>query len=605
MVRTKKKVLQKNLIVVGIALAVIGFSLHFSVPSTTRSGSPAWIEASNYMVDNLDFATGEREYIFKLYVKFYGFQNLSAYLLTPLEYEHYSTGTPLRDLDFIASFSNSIDSLWQTTLTNNLDMYLILFNNNTYDVICGYYYVIIPSTFFSTLTVGFMGVFLFLCGLGWYLIGWRRYFILGFTINLVLFFVRIFTLVNDRIGFPDLFGIPYVFDWFIEPYNDYQFFYLRWIPSLWEGAWPYTLDNSSPMVGYIYPPLWLYTIGILGSTPSWLPGLILFTFNMVTGIVVYNISHELTGDQKKSVFSMLLYLLNPFTFFYGSFMWLNPTPYVFFLTFSFWMILKRKGDFAIIAIAIATLYKQFTIIFLPLIILGLIIQNENTDFKRKVIWFVRYCVIYLIVVGGVSLPFILVDYTAFVNRVWFLGYSPESLATFHFQSSWPVNFITFFVWLGMPHVIALGIGYLLAYYILLGIPAILIYITFTRSKQFENIDSQEPRSPYWKYIEMLFWSIILVLLLQVFYPRGTYKFYLTILVPFISILFDYKDLNLSHNDPFSFRKHHLMSIVVSWAVFLCFRLVYFWILVAWILFYFKKADFTIDSSKKSRKTFVE
>jgi hypothetical protein len=169
MVRTRKKVLQKSIIIVGIVLAVSGLSLHFAIPSTTRSGSPARLEDSDYIIDYLDFAIGDVEYIFKFYMKFYGFQNISAYLLTPVEYARFSTGTPLHDLNFIAAFSNSVDSLWQTTLTSNLDIYLIIFNNNTYDVICGYYYVIIPFTFFPTLIIGFTGAFFVLCGLGWYL----------------------------------------------------------------------------------------------------------------------------------------------------------------------------------------------------------------------------------------------------------------------------------------------------------------------------------------------------------------------------------------------------------------------------------------------------
>ncbi|MFX1561446.1 MAG: hypothetical protein ACFFBL_12725, partial [Promethearchaeota archaeon] len=72
-----------------------------------------------------------------------------------------------------------------------------------------------------------------------------------------------------------------------------------WIPALWEGAWPYTLSAASQMSGYIYPPLWIYTVAALGSTPAWLPGLILFAFNMATGVVVFAISKELTGDEKR------------------------------------------------------------------------------------------------------------------------------------------------------------------------------------------------------------------------------------------------------------------------------------------------------------------
>ncbi|MFX0045821.1 MAG: hypothetical protein ACFE8Z_08240, partial [Candidatus Hermodarchaeota archaeon] len=90
--------------------------------------------------------------------------------------------------------------------------------------------------------------------------------------------------------------------------------------------------------------------------------------------------------------------------------------------------------------------------------------------------------------------------------------------------------------------------------------------------------------------EALFWSILIVLTLQIFFPRGSYKFYLLALTPFISVLFDYRDLKLERTESFRFQRHHLMSMVVSWAVFLCFRLVYFWILLVWALFYLQKGN---------------
>jgi hypothetical protein len=55
--------------------------------------------------------------------------------------------------------------------------------------------------------------------------------------------------------------------------------------------------------------------------------------------------------------------------------------------------------------------------------------------------------------------------------------------------------------------------------------------------------------------------------------------------PFAALLFDYKDLGLSQKTEFRFQKHHLFPILMTWAVFLCYRFVYFWVLGAWALFY--------------------
>jgi hypothetical protein len=174
----------------------------------------------------------------------------------------------------------------------------------------------------------------------------------------------------------------------------------------------------------------------------------------------------------------------------------------------------------------------------------------------------------------------------------FIGSStPENLATFHPELSYPVNFNTFFVWIGIPDVIAWAIAYLIAYFILLGISLILIYISFARFKPSNRTEAQNGMNPAKEVIvEALFWSILLVLALQLFFPRGSYKFYLLALIPFISILFDYHDLKLVQTESFTFKKHHLAQIAISLVVLLCFRLVYFWILIAWALFLLWKSN---------------
>ncbi|MFX0045854.1 MAG: hypothetical protein ACFE8Z_08405, partial [Candidatus Hermodarchaeota archaeon] len=272
--------LQVAVICIGVVIAVFGFSIHFVVPGETRSGYPITVEASSYIVDEIRFIPGTGDYSFRLYLKLdFLYHNLSAYLLSETEYERFSTGTPIGEVDTIADFAGSPDYEWETSLSGDIDLRLVIFNNNTVRVFCGYYYVVIPATFFSSLTIGFAGLLVILAGLGWYLTGWRRYFILGLAVNLALFYVRVFTLVAD------VFAFSVLLEQTIEPYNDYLFFYLRWIPNLWEGAWPYTLDPASMMSGYVYPPLWVYTVGLLGSIPSWLPGLILLSFNVATGVV--------------------------------------------------------------------------------------------------------------------------------------------------------------------------------------------------------------------------------------------------------------------------------------------------------------------------------
>jgi hypothetical protein len=326
--------------------------------------------------------------------------------------------------------------------------------------------------------------------------------------------------------------------------------------------------------------------------------LVLLTFNIATGAVVYGISCELTHDEKRSVFAMMLFLLNPFTLIYGSYLWLNPTPYVFFVALSFYLALRGRKTESVTGMAIAVLYKQFAIVFFPILVTALVKQDNDVDLRRGLVAATKYSLIYASLIGLVSIPFLLVDANAYIGSMFVGGSTPESLATFHPELSWPVNFNTFFVWIGVPCVIAWAIAYLLAYYILLGLSLILVYISFTRFGLSEKTEAQGGESKAKKMpTEAIFWSILVVLALHLFFPRGSYKFYLLALIPFITVLFDYRDLTLERTEPFRFQKHYLMPMVVSWAVFVCFRLVYFWILLVWALFYLYKGG-QIDSFRE-------
>ncbi|MGY5852841.1 MAG: hypothetical protein RTU92_04670 [Candidatus Thorarchaeota archaeon] len=591
MIQLERTQFQTGIIIIGIAIAVFGFSIHFLTPSKIGSGSPTQIDATSYAIENINFGVSDAEYSFRFFFRHFGFQNLSVYILNTTEYDRFSNGTVLNELDVIASYPNTTDFQWEPPMIEDLDIYLIISNNNTYSAMCGYYFMILPSMYFDTLSIGFIGVFMILIGLIWYLTGWRRYLIIGVAINLVLFYLRIFTFTSDRLPFPELFGIPFVFDWFIEPYNDYQFFYLRWTSELWGGTWPYSLDPFSGMSDYIYPPLWIYTISLLGTSSFWSSGLILFAFNMATGVIVYAISYELTNDEKRSIFAMLLFLLNPFILFYGSFLWLNPTPYVFFVTLSFYLALNEKGSYSILMLAVATLYKQFAVIFFPLLLLVLFKRGSQIDIRSKLISITKHCILYAAVIGLVSIPFLLVNFDAYISQLLLRGYTPEFLATFHYQPSWPLTFNTFFLWIGAPEWITWSIAYLLACYVLLLLSSILIYIVYARTKYNEQSISQDgAHSNNRVFTEVLFWCILLVLVFQIFFPRGTYKFYLMILIPFISIFFDYRDVNLKNAKEFSIQRYYFVPLIISWVVFLCFRLVYFWILLGWAIFYLWKRN---------------
>jgi hypothetical protein len=555
---------------------------HLSVPGTTRSGFPVIIEADDIVVEHL-YLSNTNGYNFGIDLmgpeQFSG-NGTSAYLLNETQYSDYMSGTPLNETDALITLIDGGRNSIELSLTEDLDLYMIFINEGDSITTWQYYYYILPTTFYPTFIVAFSGAFITILGFAAFYEGWKRWFITAVGFQSIFFLVRVFTLSTYSLNLPDIF-------WdliHIELYNDYQFFYLSWIPNLWEGAWAYSLD----LAVYLYPPLWIYTVGLFGSIPSWLPGLVLFTFNAATGIVIYNIGLKLTDDEAKSKFIMILYMLNPFTLFYGSFMWLNPTPYVFFVTLSFYLALSEKEEFAVIALAIATLYKQFAVIFFPILIILFVKRKADFNIKGKLVFFLKHTIIYSGVVGLVSLPFLIVSPDLFLNQMFFANTGNYDRLVVFIPENWmTVHANTFFLWLGFPSWFTDFIALLLINYVFLILCGVLIYggFMFFNSTSFENGEKKNSL-----FMKAILWAFIAVLSVQLFYPRGSYKFYLLALTPFLVLLFDYKDLDLKSRMRFKFQRHHLFGMIISWAVFLCFRFVYFWLLGIWVIFYLIRSN---------------
>ncbi len=577
-----RRMMQKGIVVVGIVVAVVGLSLHFAVLGKSRSGFPVMVDGNGTTVEPVIQDVEETEAFFGIDVMSVeqSVGNCSVYLLHLGEYEKYLNGTSLDDLDVLLEIRHSGRGRYEVVTTEPVELYLVFVNHISDSAIVSYYTVYVPNSYFPTLSLGFLGVFGVVFGTAWYFTGWKRYFVLGLSVNLALFLIRIFTLTTYTLGLPEVFEELI----HVELYNDYQFFYLSWVPSLWDGVWPY----SEAMAVYLYPPLWIYTVGILGSTPSWLPGLVLFGFNAATGYLVCEISFKLTGDLRRSIFVMLLYLLNPFTLFYGSFMWLNPTPYVFFSMLAFLLAVGEHDTLSFAALAVATLYKQFAVVFFPILVI-LSKRKSSPGLRKSFLIFLRYAFVYGGIVLLVSIPFLIATPESFIGRMFPFAYSLDRLTTFIPDLWMPVHLNTFLLWALGPTWLTDVIAVMLANYIFLILSGLIVYGTYSvvRIQDPESDESARIRGRL--FVHALLWSFVAVMCVQLFYPRGAYKFYLLALVPFSALLFDYRDLTYSKVDSFVFKGRYLFPMIMSWAIFLCYRFVYFWILGVWTLFYLWKS----------------
>ncbi|MFW9918612.1 MAG: hypothetical protein ACFFED_03365 [Candidatus Thorarchaeota archaeon] len=571
--------IKKSLIVIGLIISIVGFGAHFINPGSSYSKIGTLVSPYGTAAIHVDAYTTGGNYAFRLDVlgpEIGRTPQFEVFLIDFSQYSLYQSGTSIEDLDILFSFSNQSRGTYTDTVTF-VDSYLVIlsYENKTYS--WNAYYSLTPDTHFPTLLIGFTGLLVILVGCAIFFEGWKRYFCLGVSINVVFFIIRTFTLVSYSLGLPDIFNTTF----HVEMYNDYQYFYLSWIPQLLEGSYPYGGD----LYYYIYGPLWIYIVSIFGYIPSWLPGVPLFIFNMATGAVVQKIVLNLSGDEKKSIFAMMIYLLNPITVIYGSFMWLNPTIYTFFCSLSFLFALEDKNRYAIGTLAIATLMKQFSVIFFPLLSLYLIKKYQAT-MKEGIRQFFEYTIIYTMVVMIGSLPFLIIDAEGYL--FWMiLGNtgSVERLMVFIPDLWMPVHFNTFFLWLGVPAWFTDIMAWLLIYYIPLIVCAIGLYGGYILFKPSVNdTDDFKLRSKR-LFTQLIILAFLAVLCVQLFYPRGSYKFYLLTLMPFAAVLYDIKDFQFSSNDSFRFHPFYLFTLVMTFAVFFWYRFVYFWILALWGLFY--------------------
>ena len=571
---------EKALVLTGLIIASIGFGLHFIVPGSGRSGIVIGIEPMDVTTESFSLSSGPVEHYFLLDLLGPDQTDFVVYLLTESQYQSYNSGTPLTNLSEQILLDNDGRATYRAIVDGDQNLFLVMVNNGSELTFMSYYYSFLPSSFFYTATVGFIGVFILLFGFIWHYSGWKRYFLIGLSANLVFFLVRIFTLANFSLGLPDVFlDVIHV-----ELYNDYQFFYLDWVPSLWEYGWPY----SAHLPVYLYPPLWIYTVGVFGSTPPWLPGVVLFSFNVATGILVYKIAESVTTNEKTATVAMMIYLLNPITIGYGSFMWLNPTIFVFFTMLSFYFALNNKSELSVVSLGIATLYKQFAVIFFPIIAMLLIKQVANRRRRTSLGLFLKYTLLYVIVVGLVALPFYIVSPNEFYSQV--LGSTSltiQHLTHFNWDLVLPVHFNSFFLLVFGSSIFTDIIAQLLSHYILLALCGVVVYGAYATYGSHHNEASRADTKDI--FMKAILWSFIAVLCLQTFFPRGAYKFYLLALMPFAALLFDYRDLELKEKGTYKFENHHLFVPLIASAIFLCFRYVYLWIIVGWAWFYLTRS----------------
>ncbi len=374
----------------------------------------------------------------------------------------------------------------------------------------------------------------------------------------------------------DLFGITIQYQF--EGYSDYSFYYVHWGHNMLNGVIPYSgdfgfieIDGITNLNGaYMFPPLtaYLYAIGILIPVTDWGIGLLLAAFGYLTIFPVYGLGRELSGNRHVGEVAAFTYILAPNVLYHTTFLWMNPSPFIFFFFCGFYMLVRGSRHVGTLLIVTAALFKQTAwLLGIPLVVFLLMKArspkteaeestpesraNESDDNQKAseedrppkpnrmdgIIAFVNEYIDYrgftisVILVlgfaGAVMYPFLVAqpDIWNFL-RLAFGGFPLESFIELPGYGS-PIRLQALFVVAGLPNLAEIA-----DLFVYSGGLLIMGVIVFWGIMVMEP-KHQGKRRVYLR--RLLFFTLLMMLWINIAGPRGVFKYYFTLFAPFFSI----------------------------------------------------------------------
>ncbi len=412
--------------------------------------------------------------------------------------------------------------------------------------------------------------------------------VIGFIVWSIVFHFAVIDYVNTNIwayrtawlgpipdpGTVELFGftIPYQ----VEGYSDYSFYYVHWGYNTLYGVLPYSPEYgilelngfTNENGAHMFPPFtsYLYGVGIaLGNLMGWKNwgiGLLIAAFGYLTALPVYGIASELSSNRRVGEVAALTYLLNPLMLYHTDFLWFNPAPFVFFFFLGFYMLIRGKRLTGTLLIVSAALFKQTAwFLGIPLVVYLLVRprerkknpdeepegtetsqgnKEESTRYARMrstLQPFIDYfdlrnfmvsVLLVLIFVGAVMLPYL-------IAQPHFLDYWRLALGSYSFEGNFvdpppynmPMRIQVLAIIAGLP-----GVAQNLDTLMLSGGPLSFGVIVCTGLMVLKDRFIGEEHL-YLRRI--LFMAMMMLFIVNIVGPRGVFKYYFVVFVPFFSI----------------------------------------------------------------------
>ncbi|MHA1693921.1 MAG: hypothetical protein ACTSUG_01585 [Candidatus Helarchaeota archaeon] len=323
----------------------------------------------------------------------------------------------------------------------------------------------------------------------------------------------------------------------VEFYDDFRYYTLNFVRYFLSGHLPYThyfyVDNTpNPFMSYtpylIYPPLYLYIISMFGTSVNWIVGLQFLLFDIISGIFIFKIVEKTWNKIIIATFACLIYELNPLNFYYCDYCWLNPPIFIFFLLGSIYFLINDRYNLSILFLGLSIMCKQFAGIFLPILLIRMSRKMQDNGYSKlkQLKKFIKTLFVFILPISILSMPYILPiypDFPDYLYHIFTIGNIEFDLNLPAYQT--PVDFVVPFIAMHFGTNFLLSFKYLLEYYIFLISSIVIIcciYSFFVKRNESYNENT-------------LIITLILLISMTLFYPRGFYKYYTVLFVPLMSI----------------------------------------------------------------------
>lgn len=392
-----------------------------------------------------------------------------------------------------------------------------------------------------------------------------------------------------------------------EGYLDYDYYYYSWGQQFLNGFVPYTeafnhsvINGTTYNTPYFFPPFFVYmcTIGALLPIDPFGIGFLITLFGFLTAFPIYGISLFLSRNPKVASIASATYLFNPVVLYHTVFEWLNPAPFVFFMIFSFYLLMRGHRVVGTLAMATSALFKQ-TAFFLVLPLIAYLLRRAPVDNpeipdanltppgdKLDLKGFAKIMLITLVFIFISSIPYIF----NLSNYFYYIFERPGGFLMTDFthfpNPGQPISFAVLFMALGAPEWLIRTVNLATYYSILL----VLAIIPILALMLIQVKDDRYLRN-YWARI--MFLTLLLMLCVHLFSPRGIYKYYCVALIPFFSIQPVSQMITLKHEETKTSFFMMLMPILLGFLILVPNRNVYLAFLFLMLIGYIAHNQFAL------------